>query len=61
MDGSSWDSEYRLAAELVGHDRDVRGVLGTQSGKVVTTSCDQTGRIWSDEGPEGWRSGVVLT
>ena len=55
------DHAYELSAELVGHDGDVRGILGTRNGRIVTTSRDNTGRIWSDDGVEGWMTSVVLT
>lgn len=55
-------SEYVLSAELVGHDRDVRGVLGLASGRVVTTSRDNCVRIWANEqGQEGWSTLLTLS
>jgi hypothetical protein len=45
--------EFVLSAELVGHDRDVRGICGLRSGDVATTSRDNTVRIWRRDSAEG--------
>jgi WD40 repeat protein len=66
--GETVGSEYVLSAELVGHDRDVRGCCALSNGEVVTTSRDNTVRVWkrdSAEGklffPGGFRRFFVLT
>ncbi len=46
-------SEYVLSAELVGHDRDVRGCCALKTGEVVTTSRDNTVRVWKRDSAEG--------
>ncbi len=46
-------SEFVLSAELVGHDRDVRGCCALKSGDVVTTSRDNTVRVWKRDSAEG--------
>jgi WD40 repeat protein len=54
--------EYVLSAELVGHDRDVRGVCALRSGDIATTSRDNTVRIWRRDSSEGlWPFAVQTT
>jgi WD40 repeat protein len=51
--GETMGSEYVLSAELVGHDRDVRGCCALSNGEVVTTSRDNTVRVWKRDSAEG--------
>jgi hypothetical protein len=55
--------EYFLSAELVGHDRDVRGVAGLRNGAIASSSRDCTVRIWDNEPVEGialWKGFFLL-